>query len=211
MAYDIPRVGFRLLNLSSGADELADDLDELLPVSFEILVRLGNDFLHTSSILRLEGWELWPKNHRNASSLSRLIKRAGALPTGASSEKSGRMTEFFRQVPYPRLNLPRFLRPPVVRMCRFYVPADRRVPHGPCSSDCIPTCSSLNRKSSPIWNCAMSYRSARPMGSQILGREVIMGSWYPLRRFARRTRSTRGKLTGYVTVVLSQRCTQRAS
>lgn len=75
---------------------------EFPPLSPEDLIQLGADFLRVDSVLRQEGWIFSGITGKTAPSVSDLVSRGTASPTGLSSVEAAAMVAIFRnEVPYP--------------------------------------------------------------------------------------------------------------
>ena len=84
---------------ANGGNRLTNDLVEFPPLSPENLVRLGEDLLQACSIYNQI--RHIPPRDKNRSSISALISRGKASPTGLSSEGAAALAENFRKVPLP--------------------------------------------------------------------------------------------------------------
>ena len=117
-------------------------------------------------------------------SISEMISRGKTSPTGLSSEEMTMLRETFHKVLLPRQVPSQCLMPLVVRP---YPIAFSRVPVRTRGPDFWPMPYSVDRESSPAWNCAMIPRTTPLLDSQTSGRENIVESRCVLRSFGHRT------------------------
>jgi hypothetical protein len=147
------------------------------------LVRLAEESLRVySTLLRLNpSYGGVVADREYISSISGLISRDPTSPTRLFSAGAAVLRKMLHQVLPLRYTFPS-LRPLVDRLRWNYLVTDFFI-RGAYGSDFIPTPSSLNRVSSPTWNCLIYPWATHPLESRISGREIIMASRYASRHF----------------------------
>ena len=138
---------------SGSGDRPTDDLVEFPPLGSEDLIRLVEDLLHVHPIYREHGEDM--EGCADVTPVSSVISRAKNYPTDLSSEEAIALSEAFRNVPLPYQIPSQCLTPLVVRPYPDGVGQVSIWTRGP---DFWPTPSSVDRESSPAWNCVITTR-----------------------------------------------------
>jgi len=109
--------------------------------------------MHVHPIYREHGEDI--EGSADVTPVSNVISTAKNYPTDLSSEEATALSEAFRKVPLPHQIPSQCLMPLVVRPYRDGV---GQVPIRTRGPDFWPTPSSVDRESSPAWNCAITIR-----------------------------------------------------
>jgi hypothetical protein len=161
-----------------------DFLVELPPVGRKNLIRLAEDL--QSTFLHLHPSSIAASGLRAVQRyISDVVSRDEASPRILSSVKAAELTETFNDVSIPYKSSPQLLTPLLIRQYHGYHSLYNH-PCFACGSDFILTPSSLTRKSSRTQHFVMNTWATHLLELQILGKGIVTGCRYALRRFEHR-------------------------
>ena len=137
-------------------------------------------------------WRDWYNSREDecVESISAIISRGKTSPGGLSSKEATALVETFREVPPLRQISSQSLIPPMIRTYTDRLASILGRVVQTCGSDFGPTPCSVDRGSSPAWNCAITPPTTI-LDSRTSGRENTVGNRCALKWFGGITWTTR--------------------